>query len=470
MRYKVKAKDCRLTVRAKTAIGEKIDDQALDAFARVYLRGFLKVKRISGSLLEYTGPVGISLHERLKRPMTSRDFLFVMEQLVLAVQKIESNRLQMHNVVLNTHGVFINDLTKEVQFLYVPLEGETNTCEILTFVEAVVHSYIPEKQVDAEVVSRFIHFVRMQGRFDPNVIEKLIASEDKSVVNAVKKQNAGLSGIMTGRHKREAAVGNHDEPEKENAAMPGRTQERLRSTQVNIHRKTVQKTALHSDAEGFDTESNKGLRKELDGNPDVLAMRESHGDMEDLCETGIMIESVGNDEGDIETGLLNELETGILEEEATGLLESEETCLLVDNVDEQEEPKHVIYPVLFRLRTEEEIGINKPVFRLGKEKSYVDYFVSDNNAVSRSHADIVTRENSYYVVDLNSKNHTYINDQRINAHAETEIQSGDILRLGNEEFIFRVNTASNVRRCSSCGKELDSAWRFCIRCGSPIVR
>lgn len=82
--------------------------------------------------------------------------------------------------------------------------------------------------------------------------------------------------------------------------------------------------------------------------------------------------------------------------------------------------------------------MNKPVFRLGKERSYVDYFVTNNIAVSRSHADIITRNGQFYIVDLNSKNHTYINDQILPVHCEIEINDGDRLKLGNEEFIFHA--------------------------------
>ncbi|MEE0929374.1 MAG: FHA domain-containing protein, partial [Acutalibacteraceae bacterium] len=82
-------------------------------------------------------------------------------------------------------------------------------------------------------------------------------------------------------------------------------------------------------------------------------------------------------------------------------------------------------------------SINKPVFRIGKERSFVDYFVN-NVAVSRSHADIVTRGNSCFVVDLNSKNRTFINNRVIPSNFETEIFDGDTLKLGNEEFIFRI--------------------------------
>lgn len=68
MKFKAKAKDCQLLVKAKASIGESIDEKELDRFSRVYLRGFLKPKMVKRNLIEYTGPVGISLYERLKKP------------------------------------------------------------------------------------------------------------------------------------------------------------------------------------------------------------------------------------------------------------------------------------------------------------------------------------------------------------------------------------------------------------------
>lgn len=98
----------------------------------------------------------------------------------------------------------------------------------------------------------------------------------------------------------------------------------------------------------------------------------------------------------------------------------------------------MISPNLIRVKTNEKIIINKPVFRIGKEKSYVDYFVSDNTAVSRSHANIVTRDSKYYVMDTNSTNHTYVNGKMIQSNVEVELEHGDKLRFGNEDFEFRM--------------------------------
>lgn len=92
---------------------------------------------------------------------------------------------------------------------------------------------------------------------------------------------------------------------------------------------------------------------------------------------------------------------------------------------------------LIRAKSGEKIILNKPVFRIGKERSYVDYWVSDNTAVSRAHANIVSRDGEYFIVDTNSTNHTYINGGMIPTNVETRLPHGAKIRLGNEDFEFR---------------------------------
>ncbi len=95
-------------------------------------------------------------------------------------------------------------------------------------------------------------------------------------------------------------------------------------------------------------------------------------------------------------------------------------------------------PYLIRLKFGEKVLVNKEVFRVGKENSYVDYFIGDNTAISRSHANIISRGGVYYIVDTNSKNHTFVNGKMIQSNVEVEIVSGTRICLANEEFEFRI--------------------------------
>lgn len=97
------------------------------------------------------------------------------------------------------------------------------------------------------------------------------------------------------------------------------------------------------------------------------------------------------------------------------------------------------YPYLIREKSGEKILVDKPSFRIGKEKKYSDYFVVDNNAVSRSHADIITKGKRYYIIDLNSTNKTYVDGRAIAIEKEVEIFNGTKLRLANEDFVFYID-------------------------------
>ena len=396
MKFKAKAKDCQLLVKAKASMGETIDEKELDRFSRVYLRGFLKPKLVKKNLVEYTGPVGISLYERLKKPTTKRDFLFMLEQIVVAVQKLQANNMGLNSLVMNLQYVYINEVTKEIQFIYIPTAKGLQNLNLIEFIEAVAYSVKPADEKDNEFVSRFIYFFKAMKPFDINKVEAFVAKEDRSVVNTIKKQNAGQSGFMT--NKPQHYYDHYDEKKKTE-----------------------------------DDDDPTGLLTETDDDPTGLLV-------EDDDPTGLLVEGGDDDatgllgDDDEATGLLNNVDD---DDDATGLLtstseEDEATGLLVEN------NANVRFPTLFRVLTEETISINKPVFRLGKERSYVDYFVTNNIAVSRSHADIITRGNKYFVKDLNSKNRTYINNQELPIHMEVEIHDGDRLKLGNEEFIFKA--------------------------------
>lgn len=112
-----------------------------------------------------------------------------------------------------------------------------------------------------------------------------------------------------------------------------------------------------------------------------------------------------------------------------------ETTVLVNG---QLPGQNQMIPFLIRRKGNEKISLNKPVFRIGKERSYADYFIGDNTAISRSHANIVSRDGEYYLIDTNSTNHTFLNGQMIQSNVETKLAHRDTIRLANEDFEFKL--------------------------------
>ena len=374
-KYKVKIRGYQLIVKAKLTLKEKLDERQFTLFSGKNIRGLLKAKRLGRNSVQYSGPVGVCLAERLKKPIGKYDFLFIMEQIVDIFQKLNANSLTASHVVLDIRHVFINETTKEVLFLYLPLEQAGEETDIFAFMESIIYSVISAQEKDMDYISRFVYFIKSLEAYDGEKIERYIKSEDKSVVSTIKRHDARKSGTMTGK-----PAASHDHYSGKDPAVTGL----------------------------------------LDNND----------------ATGLL-------DSDEATGLLdNDDATGLLDsDEATGLLYSDEATGLLADDDEAtgllQEKAHG-YPSLCRLRNNEIIWLNKPVFRIGKENKYSDYVVRDNDKVSRSHADIITRGNRYFIMDLNSTNRTFINGRQIPARQEVEVYNGDRLKLADEEFEFRI--------------------------------
>lgn len=516
MKISAKAKDCSLMVKIKTTGREKIDEKDLDRFARAYLRCFLKPKQYKSNVAEYTGPIGIPLKDRFKKEITKRDFLFVVEYIVVAVQKLNGNKFPLCNLNLDLEYIYINETTKELQFLYVPLVGRQEPANIFETLNSLIYLARPAAERDMDYISRFNYFIKSLTPFDINAVEQFVQHEDRSVVNTVRKHNAGQSGFMTSSHKN---YYNHIDAqnkiqEKQVSYPVERSPAPIRSAideEATALLENEQAAASYYSSCGETAEPGTGfvqtVRSDNEfgsatdncaGSEDATGLLTNYAETAGYCMATQEVADYYSSYGETAspgTGFVQNSNHFACAEEATGLLtedphvsgcfediepimdfDDDATSLLVEDnctvvPEKQQAAPAVVYPELHRTQTGEKIQINKPVFRIGKERSYVDYFVTNNNAVSRSHADIISRDTGYFVIDLNSKNKTYINNRMIVPQTETAIKDGDLLRLGNEEFIFRAGGArpvNVVRHCKNCNAAIKPGANFCINCGQRV--
>lgn len=101
------------------------------------------------------------------------------------------------------------------------------------------------------------------------------------------------------------------------------------------------------------------------------------------------------------------------------------------------DPTRTPTPTLVRKATGERVEISKQIFTIGIE-SYVDYRITGNSAISRSHAKIIVRGNEFLLMDTNSTNGTYVNGNMIKKNVEVHIENGNKIVFANEEFDFLV--------------------------------
>lgn len=393
VKCRVKMKEGLLTVKLKLSRDETLDHGVLEAVAGLNIRGLMKPAQLKAQEAAYTGPAGVSLAERLKKPISRQDFALLTEQVIGMAQKLDSFHVSHAAILWDVRYIYINERTKELRFLCVPLTNVESHIDWGDLMEALIYMAKPQNREDAEFLSRFVGFLKERPAYRAEELEAYIAGEEGGVG---KRPGRGGSGFITDkRQDYYRHYGEQAEDERETELLCDADQE-----------DTCYRPKEKGSAEFCEAEEETGL----------------------LCETNEETCLLCEDEE--ETGLLTAEEA---DEEETGLLTEDDGDVPLSDAGAQAH-----YPTLYRVRTGESVSVNKPVFRVGKERSCVDYCVSGNSAVSRNHADIVTRNGHCFVVDLNSKNGTYLNEQPLPAQRETELFDECRLKLADEEFVFHT--------------------------------
>lgn len=80
----------------------------------------------------------------------------------------------------------------------------------------------------------------------------------------------------------------------------------------------------------------------------------------------------------------------------------------------------------------------KKEYIIGKKKDSVDGYLGISNAVSRIHCKVIRRQNQFFISDLGSSNHTYVNSIMLYPQQEKELFDGARVRIADIDFIVRI--------------------------------
>ncbi|MDD7204988.1 MAG: FHA domain-containing protein [Lachnospiraceae bacterium] len=195
-KLKVSIKKSTVTAMMKAGRKERINENELSQLARIKPCGIMHVTKTKKDSVTYTCPANINLTDRLKKAVSKYDFFFMMEQIVIMVQDVYNNGLNVNSVRFNMDDVYINEMTKEMYFIYFPIVGGQESADIVGFIENIIYTMTPVINEDTNYISRFMYYVRSFHGFNGNAIEKYITREERAVVNVLR--NMEMSGM--GQH------------------------------------------------------------------------------------------------------------------------------------------------------------------------------------------------------------------------------------------------------------------------------
>ena len=187
-KLKVSIKKSTVTAMMKAGRKERINETELSQLARIKPCGIMHVTKTKKDSVIYTCPANINLTDRLKKAISKYDFFFMIEQIVIMVEDVYNNGLNVNSVRFNMDDVYINEMTKEMYFIYFPIVGGQESADIVGFIENIIYTMTPDINEDTNYISRFMYYVRSFHGFNGNAIEKYISREERAVVNVLKNK------------------------------------------------------------------------------------------------------------------------------------------------------------------------------------------------------------------------------------------------------------------------------------------
>ncbi|MDO4466551.1 MAG: FHA domain-containing protein [Bacillota bacterium] len=148
---------------------------------------------------------------------------------------------------------------------------------------------------------------------------------------------------------------------------------------------------------------------------------------------------IQNNDFEKDLGIYDEVGIGdfaFLREEKEEVVEEEEDNTLIYNPSSNYATE--TFATISRVSTGEMMIVDSDEFILGKSKKIVGFTIVGNQTISRKHACISKKEDDYYISDLESVNHTYVNGRKVKLNKEVQLFDGDIIQLANEDFEFHI--------------------------------
>lgn len=105
--------------------------------------------------------------------------------------------------------------------------------------------------------------------------------------------------------------------------------------------------------------------------------------------------------------------------------------------------KHKLHACLINQETKEVIQITKTEFVLGRMKGSVDHVIKVAS-VGKIHAKILIEDGQFYLVDLGSKNGTYVNGKRIKRDVKYNIGTKSEIIFAKTEFELKIYIKNKV--------------------------
>ena len=316
------------------------------------------------------------LKEFLRSPFNKNTFAALIKDILDKYENLQKNVFNQQNVLLDLEHVFVNSATREIFYIYVPIQFYQNQNNMKQFFLSIVQNCTFVVGEDNSYVSQYIQVLNGNMNFSlfefKRFIESLI-SEKKMVL--CPKCSTNIEG---------------------GSAFCPNCGTRL------LREKKYQRSIYDPMSEEHREDVNVQPRKTMDY---------------ESISNGT--QGLSNAEPERLASIVGELGSGTTVLNSQHQTNAPRQAVLIDSMGRR-------------------INITKAYFVVGKSGGAADYRIAGNSAISRRHMAIIRKNDQFFIEDLHSTNKTFLNDKVLAPEVEMPIQSGDVVKLANVKMQFEI--------------------------------
>lgn len=405
----------QVSITLKLVSTEQINSGMAGYLAGNYIKGFLRPAADKGGGIIYSGAQGMALSQFLRHPINKEQFYIIIAHLLEAYKMIVSVNLDPSMIVLDPDYITISPNTGELYLVYQPIINSQSPNQGFMRCFGQICSMLKySTPQDQAAIGGFITYAGRLPAFSVNDIERYILNVSPATYNIVMR--------MPFNDPRESPVPAAAEPPI--SKKPSMTESAPSGTVLASDDMYAAPVETMSSPQTLNRSSLSDFspRQDIPAEPEIAPQIPEQPSLSDFSPKEDVYEAPA------EPVIAPEI---IEEPVSSEITQKEEPVPVVPA-----EPEPMPPAKLTRRSNGEVILINKETFVIGKERARVNGCITGNKAVSRVHATIMLKSDGFYIVDNDSTNKTYINGSVIYPMNETKINSGDIIKLANEEFDF----------------------------------
>lgn len=408
----------QVSITLKLVSTEQINSGMAGYLAGNYIKGFLRPAADKGGGIIYSGAQGMALSQFLRHPINKEQFYIIIAHLLEAYKMIVSVNLDPSMIVLDPDYITISPNTGELYLVYQPIINSQSPNQGFMRCFGQICSMLKySSPQDQAAIGGFIAYAGRLPAFSVNDIERYILNVSPATYNIVMRMpfNDPLGSTVP------AAA------EPPISKKPSMTESAPSGTVLASDDMYAAPVETMSSPQTLNRSSLSDFSPKQDiytppAEPEIAPQIPEQPSLSDFSPKEDVYKAPA------EPVIAPEI---IEEPVSSEITQKEEPVPVVPA-----EPEPMPPAKLTRRSNGEVILINKETFVIGKERARVNGCITGNKAVSRVHATIMLKPDGFYIVDNDSTNKTYINGSVIYPMNETKINSGDIIKLANEEFDF----------------------------------